>query len=861
MNRFFQWLGNIFFLVIPLGGAAWGGYMLWKDINQSFAQINRQPIGRVERTERMVQRQLATRAIWEQAVGGLPLYPEDKIRTGDASAVRIALNSGDVIDLSSNSFITLPSDGEGGIQVESGTVIPVVSSGGLSIQTAGGGSVAEAGEWDFGDDLGSINGGTGVENLVINTIQPTVGLAFSNESFAVDAYMSPSARSTLPVYLTVPAPEAVMGWGLAVRTNDGTLLRTYSGENSRAPPERIEFDGKDDRGRTLPEGAYNWQLSVLYRNGFVSTAVSPPFFVDATPPRAVIKPEYPVFSPNNDGRKDQMVFIQEGTPEVTWRGEIRSASDGAAPVRAVRFTGGLPERFSWNGITDTGAPAPDGDYVYQVFSTDQAGNSGASAPVTFTLSTMETPLRLAADSRAFSPGSRTGRSRITLTPSAEVAGGIASWKIDILNGDGAEVRTFERTGGLPGSVPWDGTLPSGKTAPDGVYTARLTVDYSMGNEPVALSEPFVVDTEPPSGEVALAYRNFSPNGDGRKDTIPFAVTTRGDDSWLAVIRNSAGAEVRSWEWAGEAPLIDWDGTDGAGALAPDGSYTFTLSATDEAGNRSAVPPEALALSTFATPVDIAVNYPAFSPVSQGAQSRITITPAVGVNRGIDSWRMDIIDADGGEVRNFAGTGAVPGSFVWDGASSLGKRAPDGVYAARIRLVYDMGNEPSAWSGPFVVDTVPPEGSVTTGFTVFSPNGDGLKDYMLFTAVTFGDEPWRGEVTDSAGKTVRSWEWTGSAPPLVWDGTDSAGLPAPDGTYAFALSARDDAGNRCERTIPGIRLDARKPTALVTASAVGISPNRASSVRLGLVPSIRDGIESWKLELLGRSGAVFRSFPA
>ncbi|MDR1785036.1 MAG: OmpA family protein, partial [Spirochaetaceae bacterium] len=40
-----------------------------------------------------------------------------------------------------------------------------------------------------------------------------------------------------------------------------------------------------------------------------------------------------------------------------------------------------------------------------------------------------------------------------------------------------------------------------------------------------------------------------------------------------------------------------------------------------------------------------------------------------------------------------------------------------------------------------------------------------------------------------------------------------------------------------------------------------SPNRASSVRLGLVPSIRDGIESWKLELLGRSGAVFRSFPA
>jgi flagellar hook assembly protein FlgD len=303
--------------------------------------------------------------------------------------------------------------------------------------------------WDGADDTGRIvpdgvysyriaatdralnSGDAAIGNIIVSTLQPKVSLSIN------DAFFSPNGdgvKDTLTLNTLAPVKEGVVGWSVTVRDNGGTIRRTITGDAGSPVPERVVFDGRGDPGTILGEGAYNAELSVSYRNGYVSESLSPVFTLDVTPPRAAVRTEYNAFSPNNDGVQDEMIFIQEGSAEILWVGEIRRA--GAAPserpLRTMRFAGPPPARVAWDGLTDTGSPAPDGDYTYQLSATDLAGNTGSSTgpggfPVAFALSTADTPVMVSTDLRAFSPNNDRNRDTINIIPQLQVASGISNW--------------------------------------------------------------------------------------------------------------------------------------------------------------------------------------------------------------------------------------------------------------------------------------------------------------------------------------------------------------------------------------------------------------------------------------------------
>jgi len=864
MSKTWGLVANVCFLLLPLAGACYGGYLLWRDVNRKLIQINQQPVGQVDRTERIVQRQIASRNIWEQATAGLSLYPGDKIRTGDNSAVRIALRSGDVIDMGANSFITLELTKEGSyIQVERGVVIPIVSTGALSLDTSRSTAFGEEPPDFFTDFSGLEFGSSGQNSVMISTIRPTVGLSFSNMDFSSDAQFSPNGdgeKDIIRVYLNVPNEEGIDKWELFVGDSTGVVWRAYGG--TQVPPRWIDFDGKDDRGQTLPEGTYQLRFQVQYRDGYIAGSLSPYLVLDLSPPTATVATEYPVFSPNNDGRKDTMIFAQTSSQEGNWVGEIRpvDGSPEERPVRTFRFAGGLPPLFPWNGMTDSGAPAPDGDYIYQVFSTDQAGNTGYSEPVRFTLSTIQTPVQIATDYPAFSPGTLGGRDTLNILPEVEVNQDISSWKVGIQNREGETVKTFEGSGPVPAQLTWDGLTTTGGQAPDGSYTTDIHIVYNNGNEPTAKTGPFLIDTVHPQGEYSIPYTVFSPNGDGLKDTVPFNVQTEGNDRWIGAIQDVQGNTVRSWTWIGAAPEVVWDGRDSQGKMLPDGDYLWTLSSTDEAGNSNRSTPGVLRLETFDTPVSLALSTQDFSPAAEGERGTLRLYPYIGVNHGIDDWKISIRDGGGLTVWSQSGQGEIPPEVRWNGNTSEGVRTPDGTYRAEIQVRYEMGNEPAARSLHFLLETVPPWAEVSTDFTLFSPNGDGLKDYLLINTETRGDDPWRAVIRDTLGQEIYSWTWKGPAKRVVWDGMDFQGQRAPDGTYQFSLSSTDRAGNHTEKTLDHIVLDARIPTAIVSSSAGVIAPRNGYTIRLETGASIRQDIDGWWLELRDPNGRLFRRFP-
>ncbi|MFP3040453.1 gliding motility-associated C-terminal domain-containing protein [Treponema primitia] len=639
-----------------------------------------------------------------------------------------------------------------------------------------------------------------LENIIVSTLQPRVNLSIN------DAYFSPNGngiKDILTLNTTIPVKEGITTWSVAVRDNAGTVRRTINGTNT--VPERIDFDGRSDAGSLLTEGTYNAELAVNYRNGYVSTSLSPVFTLDVTPPTASVRTEYNAFSPNNDGIQDEMVFIQEGSAEILWVGEIRRAGT-TANVRTVRFSGTPPARFTWDGLTDTGALAPDGDYTYQLSATDQAGNTGGSgSPALFALSTADTPVMLSTDLRAFSPNNDRNKDTINIIPQLQVIAGISSWRIEILNSAGTMVQSFTGSNTAPGPTTWNGRDTAGSTVPDGNYTAHIEVRYAAGNQPTALSRPFAVDTVAPKATLTTPYTLFSPNGDGKKDTLPINVSTEGDDPWTAVITDARGTEIQSWTWTGAAPSsVNWDGNDKAGNTVPDGVYTFALSSTDEAGNSIRIPMDTITVDSripraFLTANQTAVA-PRGGPTGEALRFSVILTP----KDGIESWSLDLKDEAGTVRRHFPIPGtkelSPPETISWNGYDDNGVLR-EGKFVPQLSVIYTKGDEISVSAPPIMVDVTGPSLSFGYEPEYFSPDNDGVDDELsMFLGIQDMSSiaNWSFEIHEPEPPKLLFYRIEGRGSPAertIWDGRSSKGELVQSATdYPFIFKAVDALGN-------------------------------------------------------------------
>jgi flagellar hook assembly protein FlgD/flagellar motor protein MotB len=642
-----------------------------------------------------------------------------------------------------------------------------------------------------------------IENIIVSTIQPTVDLTINN------AYFSPNGdgvKDTLTFNTSVPIKEGVTGWSIAVRNSSGVIQRTLSGV---APvPATVEFNGRGNSGAVLSEGTYDAELAVNYRNGYVSTDISPIFTLDTTAPRATVRIEYNAFSPNNDGKQDELPLTQEGSPEITWVGEVRRGGRTAAneqPVRTIRFTGTPTGQIFWDGLTDTGALASDGEYTYRLSSTDPAGNSGSSNTVNFTLSTADTPILLSTDLRAFSPNNDRNKDTIAIIPQLQVSQGVSGWKLDVLNNASTVVQTFNGQSAVPASVTWNGKDSAGNTVPDGNYTARIEVRYTAGNQPVAQSRPFTVDTAAPKAQVNAPYTLFSPNADGVKDLIPINVTTEGDDAWEAVITDSKGTVIQSWTWTGKAPdSLPWDGADKAGNKAPDGTYRFALSSTDEAGNSTKIPLDSIQVDARVPRVIFTASQSAVAPKDGPTGEALKFSVILTPKDGIESWSLELKDESGAVRRRFpapgAETDAPPESISWNGYDDTGILR-EGKFTPQLSVTYTKGDVVSVSTSPVTIDVTGPVLSFSSLPEYFSPDNDGVDDELIMSLGAKDMSPianWSLEIREPEPPNLLFYHIEGRGTPTDqtrWDGRSSKGELVQSATdYPFTFKAVDALGN-------------------------------------------------------------------
>jgi hypothetical protein len=151
---------------------------------------------------------------------------------------------------------------------------------------------------------------------------------------------------------------------------DGRPVRSLAeGTRWQRGRRRLDWDGRDDRGRLLPDGTYRLRLRLPDREVLVPTAIT----LDTAAPRATLTSVTP-----RAVTTAQLARARAPSFAVRYRASEPSRAvllvDGKAATRSgVRPPG--PLLIRWNGRRD-GRLVPPGAHTLAVRLRDRAGNSG-----------------------------------------------------------------------------------------------------------------------------------------------------------------------------------------------------------------------------------------------------------------------------------------------------------------------------------------------------------------------------------------------------------------------------------------------------------------------------------------------------
>lgn len=693
------------------------------------------------------------------------------------------------------------------------------------------------------------------EKLVVDTRDTPVSLARDVAFFSPNGDDSIDTVTFTP---NVPVQEGLKEWSITITDDGGTVLREYKGQDTVS--DQVVFDGRNTSRRVLSEGNYRGFLSVLYANGNNPTAYSPDFTVDLTAPTVSIKVFPLIFSPNGDGNKDSIQIYQETSEEDSWNGVIMD--DSGNVVRSHVWRGRSDSQLVWNGRDGQNDLVTDGRYTYTLSTYDKAGNFASATSDAFVLDTRATPVRLSIEGTYFSPNSDGNKDSIKILPEIDDPAGLDEMTVRILDRADIVVRTFTSKQALS-SIEWDGKNDSARIAPDGEYSADIELVYANGNNPKAQTGPIVIDTQFPSASIRVGNPFFSPDDDGRQDTI--AIRQSGateEELWTGTFLDDRNREVRVFNWPGIPLTFDWDGHDDQGNRLPDGKYTYQVSSTDAAGNKAVFDIPGITIDTRETPVSLKISNSAFSPNGDGSLDELILTTQLEVKENVDNWALEILDDRELARRSFSGTDTVPETVQFDGKDDRNRALSEGEYRAKLSVLYKNGSKPTALSPHFTIDISPPSARVSVEDSIFSPNGDGNKDTISIVQRGSDEPEWKGQVVDQFGKVVRTFTWfEGLGDAVSWNGRDDSGKPVPDGSYGYSVIAVDRAGNTGESNKISIVQDTRSAQVSLTPNMSYFSPNNdgiKDAVVLQPDISIRDGIVSYIFTVHEKGGRIIHT---
>ncbi len=327
------------------------------------------------------------------------------------------------------------------------------------------------------------------------------------------------------------------------------------------------------------------------------------------------------------------------------------------------------------------------------------------------------------------------------------------------------------------------------------------------------------DITPPSVEASANLPAFSPNGDGKFDTVDYTIKSNEDGKMYFVIKDPNGNTVYNKELectAAQAVKSTWDGTDQNSNHCADGQYTFVAFAVDEAGNISnnvsdqtiidTVPPVISGLTASPNP---------FTPNGDGINDTTTISFEVSepCYTTINVFRNDALFFSSGFPILYP-LSSIP-SFIWDG-KGLHNELIGGTYSYQVVAEDSVGNVSTSETGSIYVDRA--ASLVQYAYAdplYFSPKNPNNNKTNIKYGLSRDGLDVNADVFDGTGtvvkKLIEDQVQKSGDQTVSWDGGGCI-----DGTYNYKVRAVDPNGGASSEVTGSVIIDTQPPTIAINA---------------------------------------------
>ncbi|MFA6504799.1 MAG: FlgD immunoglobulin-like domain containing protein [Treponemataceae bacterium] len=411
-------------------------------------------------------------------------------------------------------------------------------------------------------------------------------------------------KDTVRILPEVRSIDAPSSWEIKAKTlADKSIVRNWTG--SGAVPSEITWDGRKDDRTAAADGEYSIELTLRFANLDGITVNAGVLVLDTIAPKATVAVDPLLFSPNGDGRKDDVRFTQSSITGDDWVGTIRAfgSAPGSVPLMTWQWHG-TAVSFAWNGQDEAGNVVKDGEYNYALSSADAAGNRAEYPVERIMVDNRPTQVFVTASRSGFSPNGDGKMDDIRFSPIVNLKEGVESWSLVLADtATGAFRKNFSGTSiaSLPQSIAWDGKGDDGQIL-QGNYVAHFSVTYAKGNLAEAKSSAALLDIEGPKASVLARPELFSPDNDGVDDELSLAVSVSDAsdiEAWrfeimeASVEEGSGPSKERSFAvWSGTkkpAERILWGGKSNKGELVEAATdYPYYLTVRDTLGNTTKI---------------------------------------------------------------------------------------------------------------------------------------------------------------------------------------------------------------------------------------------------------------------------------
>jgi len=349
------------------------------------------------------------------------------------------------------------------------------------------------------------------EKVVLDRQKPTININIDYKWFSPDG---DDRKDTITIE-QVSSEEDRWKGKIVSEGGEEVFTKEWEGE-----ARNFTWDGTSNEGKLLPDGEYKYRVFTEDKAGNSIEKEIENIRLDTRKPTVNINPASSGFSPNDDGRQDQLslnLFIEYPEAVADWSVQITDTDGNSIKSYSGESQESIPDTLVWYGKTDADTNAETGEYNARLTVRYVKGNKPMNqTDELFVLDREDPEIRVSVSPTPFTPDGDGNNDIVEIDIETSDNRELDNWRLTVIDPAGNDFISFDGKEAVDKVISWDGESENGElvqSARD--YTVRGTVKDVYGNITTTsetLPVGILVEQEKDGGyKIRITSIHFVPN--------------------------------------------------------------------------------------------------------------------------------------------------------------------------------------------------------------------------------------------------------------------------------------------------------------------------------------------------------------